>query len=109
MSVDKIIDTNLAAKAYSNSLNVGKVGASGGDIVSEDEGLNFSDLLGESLKNTVETMREGEKMSAQAVTGKADIVDVVQAVSQAELALQTVVSVRDRLISAYQDIMRMPI
>jgi flagellar hook-basal body complex protein FliE len=48
-------------------------------------------------------------MSAKAVTGEADLTDVVTAVTNAELTLQTVVSVRDRLISAYQEIMRMPI
>ena len=48
-------------------------------------------------------------MSAMAVTGEADITDVVQAVTSAELTLQTVVAVRDRMISAYQEIMRMPI
>jgi flagellar hook-basal body complex protein FliE len=48
-------------------------------------------------------------MSAKAVTGEADIVDVVQAVGNAEITLQTVVAVRDRVISAYQEIMRMPI
>jgi len=48
-------------------------------------------------------------MSAQAVTGEADLTDVVAAITSAELTLQTVVAVRDRLISAYQEIMRMPI
>ena len=54
-------------------------------------------------------MKSGEDMAAKAVTGEADLTDVVQAISSAELTLQTVVSVRDRMISAYQDIMRMPI
>ena len=41
--------------------------------------------------------------------GKADMVDVVTAMSQAELAMETMVTVRDRVISAYEEIMRMPI
>ena len=72
-------------------------------------GVTFSDFLQKSLENTVDTIKAGEKMSAKAVTGEADVTEVVQAVTQAELALQTVVALRDRLVSAYQDIMRMPI
>ena len=45
----------------------------------------------------------------QAATGKADLVDVVTAVAAAEATLETVVTVRDQVIKAYQDILRMPI
>ena len=45
----------------------------------------------------------------QIVAGKADLTDVVTAVSEAETALNTVVAIRDRVISAYQDIIKMPI
>ena len=48
-------------------------------------------------------------MTAKAVVGEADLVEVVTAVNSAEMALQTVVTVRDRVISAYQEILRMPI
>ncbi|HEY8189549.1 MAG TPA: flagellar hook-basal body complex protein FliE, partial [Micavibrio sp.] len=57
----------------------------------------------------VETLHGGEKASAQAVMGTANLTDVVQAVTAAELTLQTVVAVRDRMLTAYQEIMRMPI
>ena len=43
------------------------------------------------------------------VSGEGDIVDVVTAISAAEMTIETVVSVRDRMVSAYQEIMRMPI
>ncbi|MCB1682480.1 MAG: flagellar hook-basal body complex protein FliE [Rhodospirillales bacterium] len=106
MPADKIIDPNLAAKAYTSSMNVG---GKAGNAAEDDGGVSFSDLLRGSLENTVDKLRKGEEMSAKAVTGEADVNDVVQAVTQAELALQTVVAMRDRLVSAYQDIMRMPI
>ena len=41
--------------------------------------------------------------------GKANIVDVVTAVAETEVAIETLVSVRDKVISAYEEIMRMPI
>ena len=47
--------------------------------------------------------------SADALTGDIGLPELVQAVSAAELTLQTTVAVRDRMISAYQEIMRMPI
>jgi flagellar hook-basal body complex protein FliE len=44
-----------------------------------------------------------------AAQGKANIVDVVTAVSESEVAIDTLVSVRDKVISAYEEIMKMPI
>ena len=65
------------------------------------------------LKNEVETaakdLRASETQSVQALAGKADLQQVVEAVTQAELSLQKVTAVRDRVISAYQEIMRMPV
>ena len=45
----------------------------------------------------------------QAIKGTADMQDVVMAVSNAETALQTVVAVRDKVVTAYQEILQMPI
>ena len=54
-------------------------------------------------------MRQGEAETLKAAAGKADVTDVVTAVAEAEVTLQTVVAVRDRVIQAYQEILRMPI
>ena len=48
-------------------------------------------------------------MAASQVAGKANIVDVVNAVNAAEITLDTVVAVRDKVVAAYQSIMNMPI
>ncbi|MFC3673932.1 flagellar hook-basal body complex protein FliE [Ferrovibrio xuzhouensis] len=69
----------------------------------------FGDMLRTALQDSVDAAKKSEQMSAQAVAGKADVTDVVTAVNNAEMALDTVVAVRDRVISAYQEIMRMPI
>lgn len=53
--------------------------------------------------------KQAEMLSIQAVKGTADMQEVVMAVSNAEAALQTVVAVRDKVVSAYQEIMQMPI
>ncbi|HEX6956636.1 MAG TPA: flagellar hook-basal body complex protein FliE [Ferrovibrio sp.] len=85
----------------------GSVGTAGTGQVKPAGG--FGELLKEALQNTVEASRQAEAESAKAVAGKADITSVVTAVSNAEMALDTVVAVRDRVITAYQEILRMPI
>ena len=62
-----------------------------------------------SARSSCASNTHAEKMSAQAAAGKADVTDVVAAVSNAEISLQLVVAVRDRAVQAYQDIIRMPI
>jgi len=72
-------------------------------------GGSFSDMVSDSLAGAVRIGREAEAMSAQAIAGKADLTEVVTAVSNAEVTLQTVVAIRDKVIAAYQEIVRMPI
>ena len=99
------IDSITAANAYSNMSNIGsKAGAS-----AKEEGVSFSQFLEDKARESIDTMKKSETVSAQAVMGEADLTDVVEAVTAAELTLQTVVSVRDKLIGAYQEIMSMSI
>jgi flagellar hook-basal body complex protein FliE len=82
----------------------------GPGMASRDEGGGgFADLLKQAANGAVGAMKQGEAASLKAVSGKADISEVVTAVTNAEVALQTVTAVRDRVIQAYQDILRMPI
>ena len=53
--------------------------------------------------------KKAETQIAAQVGGKAELIDVVTAISAAEASLETVIAVRDQVISAYQEIMRMPI
>lgn len=69
----------------------------------------FETFLRGELEGAANTMRAGEAESVKALTGRADLQQVVEAVTQAELSLQKVTAVRDRVIAAYQEIMRMPI
>jgi flagellar hook-basal body complex protein FliE len=61
------------------------------------------------MTDTVQASRHAEAQMAAQVQGKAELVDVVTAISAAETSLETVMAVRDQVISAYQEIMRMPI
>ena len=69
----------------------------------------FADLLAETLNDAVAVGRHGEAAATRAIAGPASLQDVVEAVNAAELSLRTVVAMRDRVIAAYQEIMRMPI
>jgi flagellar hook-basal body complex protein FliE len=72
-------------------------------------GPNFGDFLSGAIKDSVNTIRQGEQAATAQVAGKANLVDVVQQVNQAELTLDTVVAVRDKVVQAYQSIMNMAI
>lgn len=69
----------------------------------------FGAVLEQVLAEGMAAGRKGEVAATQAVAGHASLQEVVEAVNAAELTLQTVVAVRDRMITAYQDIIRMPI
>lgn len=69
----------------------------------------FKELVSNVISDTVKTTKESENISMKAIAGQADMRDVVQAVSSAEIALETVVSVRDSAVRAYQEILNMPI
>ena len=102
---------NIAGKvsqaigAYMNTAKIADKSVASGD----DDSFSFGSMIRSAIDQVSKTQKKSEAMSAQAVTGKADLTDVVQAVTDAELTLQTVMTVRDRLVAAYQDIMRMPI
>ncbi len=70
---------------------------------------NFGAVLKNALGGIVETGRNADAQTQALATGKSNIVDVVTAVSETEVAIQTLVSVRDRVIQSYEEIMRMPI
>lgn len=97
--------TNAIA-AYTNAGRAAAPGAGAGGTAG---GTGFGDLLKQVAGDAADALRQGEAASLHAVTGKTDLTQVTAAVNNAELALQAVIAVRDRVIQAYQDISRMPI
>ncbi len=105
------IPVSSAAQAYGN---VAKLVNQGGDtsasaLDGQKGGNGFSDMLAQAVQGVVDGGNNAEKISMDMLNGKADVVDMVTAVSESQLAVETMVSVRDRVISAYEEIMRMPI
>jgi flagellar hook-basal body complex protein FliE len=96
-----------AAKAYlstAQTLANTKPEGAGGAV-----GAGFGDLLSSAVSSIQNAGTGAEQAITNATMGKGDMVDVVTAVAAAEASLQSVVAVRDEVIKAYQDIMRMPI
>ncbi|MEM1401182.1 MAG: flagellar hook-basal body complex protein FliE [Pseudomonadota bacterium] len=69
----------------------------------------FAELMAQTGQSAIDNLHQGEEASLEALVGTADINEVVLAVNQAELSLQTLVTLRDKVIEAYQEVARMPI
>ena len=98
-----------AAAAYRAAAQIATPAASSGITPANVPGNNFSDFLSGAIKDSINNIRQGEHAATQQIEGKANLVDVVQSVNAAEITLDTVVAVRDKVVSAYQSIMNMPI
>jgi flagellar hook-basal body complex protein FliE len=98
---------SIAANAYANLARIVDVGSAG--KASEAGGQSFAAMLKDSIGSVVEAGRKSDGQTVAMASGKANIVDVVTAVAETEVAVGTLVSVRDRMIQSYEEIMRMPI
>jgi flagellar hook-basal body complex protein FliE len=97
------------AAAYADAAQKLAGGVTSPGAAVKGSGTGFGDLLKEAINGAIDTERQGEAMSLKAATGKADINAVVTAVTNAEMTLQTVVAVRDKIVAAYQQILQMQI
>lgn len=70
---------------------------------------DFASFFRSLAEQSVGTVHAGEQASIQGLEGRLDAQTVVEAVAAAELTLQTVTAVRDRVVEAYQELIRMPI
>ena len=93
-----VVTPQAAARAYKDIDGGG--GAPGAD---------FGSLLQRAAEGAVQSGQQAEAMATRALAGGGNLTEVVQAVSRAELTLQTTTAIRDRVVQAYQDIMKMPI
>ena len=98
-----------AANAYAAAQKALGVSSGLGQDAPAQVGGGFGDLLKSANSDAVKQTKHAESQMSAQVQGKAQLVDVVTAVSAAESSLETVMAIRDQVISAYQEIMRMPI
>jgi flagellar hook-basal body complex protein FliE len=93
------VSPNAAAQAYA------KVASDNSVPGSESFGTALSNALG----GAVQTGQQADAQAVQGLNGQGDLTQIVTSVTQAQLALQTTVALRDRMVQAYQSIMNMPI
>ena len=96
----------MAARAYAQVAQ--SVGASAPKAAAE-AGPDFASMVNSAMTDTVGASRKAETLMTAHAQGKAELLDVVTAVSSAQASLETVMAVRDQVISAYKEIMAMPI
>ena len=102
--VAKISD---AAAAYSNA--AGRAAGPGLEARDAAPGETFGGMVRDLIGDASAAGIRSEQITADAMIGQADLTDVVMAVNNAELTLQTVIAIRDKVVEAYQEIIRMPI
>lgn len=105
--MDKLITTGLVNNAYGSSSRL--QGGAGAMEAPEEARVNFADMLRNAAQNSVTTVREAEQVQQMGLTGDVSAQQVVEATMEMETTLRLAVSVRDRLVEAYQQIMQMPV
>jgi flagellar hook-basal body complex protein FliE len=79
-----------------------------GNTQSEADG-SFGATMQQALEQAIQTGHTADDATNKAISGVGNLTDVVVALSHAEMTLQTATAIRDRVVQAYQDIMKMPI
>jgi flagellar hook-basal body complex protein FliE len=104
------IAPGAALQAYRAMQSAGDAASAGGAAGSAAAGgVDFGKALTGALQGAVDQGALAEAQARGAIAGQGNLLDVVTAISRAELSLQTTVAVRDRVVQAYQDIMHMAI
>lgn len=73
------------------------------------EGPTAMDTARQTMQDFATTLARGEATAQAAMIGDADPHALVTALAQTELVVETAVTVRNRVVEAYQEILRMPV
>ena len=95
------VTPSSAANAYAH--------VQGGGLEAPTDGSGFGDALARAVQGVADAGHKADAESMKAIGGGGNLTEVATAVTRAELALQTAISIRDRVVQAYQDVSRMQI
>ena len=98
----------VAANAYANLARILDTGGAGKGSETGD-GPSFGALLKDAIGSVMEAGKKSDAQTVAMTAGKANVMDVVTAVAETDVAVSTLVSVRDKVIQSYEDIMKMSI
>jgi flagellar hook-basal body complex protein FliE len=100
----------VAANAYAALARImDSNGAAAGKNTEVGGGQSFSAVLKDAIGSVLDTGRKSDQQTVAMASGKANVMDVVTAVAETDVAVSTLVSVRDKVIQSYEDIMKMAI
>lgn len=86
--------------------NITSTGISQKGTQTSTAGEGFGDLLKQTLENTMEVQHKSQQVSMQALAGKADMTEVLQATTDAEMSLKMVLAIKERLVQFHDQVMR---
>ncbi len=95
-----VVTPSAAAEAYTRNAR---------DATANDASNSFGSAITQALDQAVQTGHTADDQAMKALSGGGNLTDVVTALSHAEMTLQAATAIRDRVVQAYQDIMKMPI
>ncbi|PPQ27774.1 flagellar hook-basal body complex protein FliE [Rhodopila globiformis] len=84
-------------------------GAYQGTVTATSGAGDFESMASDAARSAIKNLRQAEQTTAAGVAGKADVQSVVEALSNAQITMQSVIAVRDKVLTAYNDIMHMSI
>lgn len=98
--------SSIAANAYASAA---RLFAPAGGQRAGGQGSGFGDMLSNAMQSLDRTTRATDQRTTAMAAGRADLIDVVTAVAETEVAIESLVAVRDRVVQSYEEIMRMQI
>jgi len=96
------IPASIAAQGYDLARNAAAPGAGSAPRPAEA-------ALGAQVGSFTQSLQQAEAAATQSMTSGADPHSLVQALAETEMAVETAVSVRDKVVKAYLEILRMPV
>lgn len=104
------VNFNAALNAYNNAAKINSDKSAGNSAsVGGVSNAGFSEIMDSGIDKTIGSLRTAESTIAKSLVKQADITDVVTAVTNAEMTLRTVMEIRNKMVAAYQEIIKMPI
>jgi len=103
----RVLESGGSSKGNANLARITETG--GASAGADGTGPSFSAVLKDAIGGVLEAGRKSDAQTVAMANGKANVMDVVTAVAETDVAVSTLVSVRDKVIQAYEDIMKMTI
>ena len=93
---------SIANNAYQMAAKLQQQARAVEDVSPERTGMDFGQMVQEAVETVVDKGRETDQKTIGLVEGKTDVVDVVTAIAETEVALETMVTVRNRVLWVIQ-------